>query len=407
MPELLFLSHRVPFPPDKGEKIRAWHLLNHLAKTYRIHLGCLVDDARDRPHLAELGRICSRVGGFEVRAAVQKARAIVGMRRGKPLTADIFFHPELARWVKDSLAASRIDTVVAFSSGMVSYADGCRAPVRVLDMVDVDSEKWRDYASNSTWPLRALYHREADTLLALERRAAAQFDATLFVSEAEARRFAALAPECRQKIGWVENGVDLELYSPLHRFERPFPGGTTNLVFTGTMDYWPNGDAVGWFARRVMPLLAARHPQIHFHIVGAKPSRPVQRLALMPNVHVTGRVPDVRPYIAHADAVVAPLKVARGIQNKVLEAMAMGRPVVATPEAFEGLRAIPEQELLVRATPEEFSRGLADIIEGRCPGLGAAARSAVERDYAWAQNLKQLDAVMAALQERSAERTAK
>lgn len=399
MPELLFLSHRVPYPPDKGEKIRAWHLLAHLAKRYRVHLGCLVDDARDRPHLAELGRICSRVGGFEVRASVQKARALVGMRPGKPLTADVFFHPELARWVAESIAAAPIDAVVVFSSGMVPYADRCRAPIRVLDMVDVDSEKWREYAGNSRWPLRALYEREADTLLALERRAALQFDATLFVSEAEARRFAALAPECEHKIGWVENGVDLDLYSPAHRFERPFPGGTTNLVFTGTMDYWPNADAVSWFARQVMPLLPEG---IHFHIVGAKPTRAVQRLAATPNVHVTGRVPDVRPYVAHADAVVAPLRVARGVQNKVLEAMAMGRPVVATPQAFEGLRAAPEQELLVRATEAEFARGLTDILAGRYPGLGSAARSAVERNYAWPQQLQQLDSVIAALQRRCA-----
>ena len=406
MADLLFLSHRVPFPPDKGEKIRAWHLISHLAKTYRVHLGCLVDDPRDRAHLAELGRICSRVGGFEVRGAVQKVRALAAMRRGKPLTADVFFHSGLARWVKNSLSATPLDVLIVYSSGMVRYADGCRAAVRILDMQDVDSEKFRDYADNSSWPMSALYRREAETLLALERHAALQFDSTLFVSEAEARRFATLAPEARQSIGWLENGVDLDLYSPAHVFARPFPGGTVNLVFTGTMDYWPNIDAVTWFAQQVMPLLAQHDPEIHFHIVGANPTRAVQRLAAMPRVHVTGRVRDVRPFTAHADAVVAPLRVARGIQNKVLEAMAMGRPVVAAPGAFEGLRAFPEQELLVRATPEEFARGLLDIIAGRYPGLGAAARSAVERRYGWDQKLRQLDALLSTLRERSAGKTA-
>lgn len=404
MPELLFLSHRVPFPPDKGEKIRAWHLLSHLARTYRVHLGCLVDDPGDRVHLAELGRICGRVGGFDVRPAVQKMRAILRMRRGSPLTADVFFHPGLARWIKDSVADRAMDAVLVFSSAMVPYAEGCRAPIRILDMVDVDSEKWREYGANSRWPLRALYQREADTLLAFERHAARQFDATLFVSEAEARRFAELAPECEQHIGWLENGVDLDLYSPVHRFERPYPGDTTNLVFTGTMDYWPNGDAVTWFARHVMPLLGMHSPTIHFHIVGGRPSPAVQRLSAIPHVHVTGRVPDVRPFVAHADAVVAPLRVARGIQNKVLEAMAMGRPVVATPEAFEGLRATPDRDLLVRATAEEFAKGVLDVVDGRHPRLGAAARAAVECNYAWAQKLHQLDAVFSALQERSAPR---
>jgi sugar transferase (PEP-CTERM/EpsH1 system associated) len=218
-----------------------------------------------------------------------------------------------------------------------------------------------------------------------------EFDTTLFVSEAEADRFATLAPECRETLGWLENGVDLERFSPVHRLERPFPVGTLNLVFTGTMDYWPNGDAVAWFARQVMPLLLRTKPNLHFHIVGAKPGSAVRRLATLPQVHVTGRVDDIRPYIAHADAVVAPLRVARGIQNKVLEAMAMGRPVVATPDAFEGLRALPGRDLLVCATPEEMSRSLLDILGGRHPGLGAAARSVVERNYNWSVNLRRLD----------------
>ncbi|HLY45615.1 MAG TPA: TIGR03087 family PEP-CTERM/XrtA system glycosyltransferase [Stellaceae bacterium] len=398
MKELLFLSHRVPYPPDKGDKIRAWHLLSHLAKSYRIHLGCLVDDPRDRAHLAELRRVCARVGAFEVRGSLQKLRALAGLRRGKPLTADVFYHPGLARWVDDSLAGGRIDALFAFSSGMARYAEGRQVKLRILDMVDVDSEKWREYADRFGWPLDALYRREAETLLALERRAAAEFDRTLFVSPAEARRFATLAPECRQKIGWVENGVDLDRFSPDHAFARPFPPGTSNLVFTGTMDYWPNGDAVGWFAREVMPLLLRRQPNVHFHIVGAKPSRGVRQLAQLPQIHVTGRVPDVRPFIAHADAVVAPLRVARGIQNKVLEAMAMRRPVVATPEAFEGLRAVPGRDLLVRATPEEIAEAIVAILDGGHPGLGAAARTVVERNYRWSDTLRRLDAVLEPLE---------
>jgi sugar transferase (PEP-CTERM/EpsH1 system associated) len=394
MGQLLFLSHRVPYPPDKGEKIRAWHLLAHLAARHRIHLGCLIDDPRDRPHLAELRRVCERVGGFAVNPSRQKARALLGMRSGRPLTADIFYDPGLARWTDETLSAYPIDALFVFSSGMVRYAAGRPAPLRILDMVDVDSEKWRDYAARRAWPLRALYRREAANLLALERRAAAQFDATIFVSEAEAHRFATLAPECRGRITFLENGVDLLRFSPHHRFERPFPGESANLVFTGTMDYWPNADAVSWFAREIMPLLAQRVTPVHFHIVGANPSRAVRRLSALPRVHVTGRVADVRSYIAHADAVVAPLRIARGIQNKVLEAMAMGRPVVATPEAFEGIRAVAERDLLVRTSPEEFARGLADILDGRHPAIGDAARAAVESEYDWRDRLQRLDALV-------------
>ena len=368
MPDILFLSHRVPYPPDKGEKIRAWHVLAHLAQRYRIHLGCLVDDVRDRPHLAHLSGMCASVGGFEVNPTGQLLRALAHLRPGEPLTTGAFFHAGLRRWVCDSQAATRLDAVFVYSSAMAPYAAGVRAPVRILDMVDVDSEKWRSYADRRGWPLRAIWRREAGALLGMERRLARQFDATLFVSEAEARRFAALAPESRDKIGWLENGVDADWFSPDLGFQSPFAPDTINLVFTGTMSYWPNGDAVTWFAREVMPLLTGSGRPMHFHIVGAKPSRGVQQLARMPQVHVTGRVADVRPYLAHADAVVAPLRVARGIQNKVLEAMAMARPVVATPEAFEGLRVVPERDLLVRASGEDIADALRDIIDGRWPG---------------------------------------
>ena len=394
MPDLLFLSHRVPYPPDKGEKIRAWHILRHLAQTYRIHLGCLVDDVRDRQHLAHLAEICATVRGFAVNPAGRLLRALAHLRPGEPLTAGAFFHPGLRLWVRDVEAVGRIDAVFVYSSAMAPYAAGLGAPVRILDMVDVDSEKWRSYADHRRWPLSAVCRREAETLLALERRAARQFDATLFVSQAEARRFAMLAPESRN-VGWLENGVDTDWFSPDREFDRPFPPGTRNLVFTGTMGYWPNGDAVAWFADQIMPLLERGGSPVHFHIVGADPSRRVQQLAQMPRVHVTGRVADVRPFLAHADAVVAPLRVARGIQNKVLEAMAMARPVVATPEAFEGLRSVAGRDLLVRTGPEQIAAAVGDIIGGRHPGLGAAARAAVLRDYRWADRFGVLDALLA------------
>ncbi|HKS88883.1 MAG TPA: glycosyl transferase, partial [Stellaceae bacterium] len=236
MPDLLFLSHRLPYPPDKGEKIRAWHLLAHLAERYRVHLGCLIDDPLDRDRLGELRRVCASVGAFPVSPAAQKLRALAGLRRGRPLTVDVFFHPGLTRWVDSLLAARKIDVVFAYSSPMARYAAGRPAPLSILDMVDVDSEKWRHYAERRSWPLRALYRREAATLLAFERRAAATFDMTLFVSEAETGRFAALAPECAGRIGWLDNGVDFERFSPDRDYRRPFPAGTVNLVFTGTMD---------------------------------------------------------------------------------------------------------------------------------------------------------------------------
>jgi len=392
MPELLFLSHRLPYPPDKGEKIRAWHILQHLAKSHDIHLGCLADDPADLAQLGELRRICASVACFRVSPALQKARAIVSMRSGRPLTIDAFHSRRLNRWVADTLSRRAVQRIFVFSSAMAGYVTGQQGYTRVLDMVDIDSEKWRAYAPHHRWPMRSLYMREADTLLTLERRLVHDFDLTLFVSEAEARTFIAIAPESHDRVYWLDNGVDLSRFSLTQAFPSPFPEGQANIVFTGTMDYWPNIDAVNWFVEAVLPLIRQSHPAVRFWIVGATPSRAVTRLR-GPGVIVTGRVPDVRPFLAHADLAVAPLRIARGVQNKVLEAMAMARPVVATPEAFEGIRATPGKDLLIASTADAIARSIVEILGNHHPILGLSARAAVQRNHDWSKTLRVLDTV--------------
>jgi sugar transferase (PEP-CTERM/EpsH1 system associated) len=293
--------------------------------------------------------------------------------------------------VTDTFARHRIDRVFAVCSSMAGYLTGRKGCIRVLDMIDIDSEKWRAYASSHAWPMRALYRREADTLLAVERQLVLDFDKTLFVSEAEAQGFALLAPEGRDRIVWLKNGVDLETFSPEIQFPSPFSKGISHLVFTGVMNYWPNVDAVTWFTETVLPLVMQVYPGVHFHIVGARPSRAVLRLRCNPSVTVTDRVPDVRPFLAHAAVAVAPLRIARGIQNKVLEAMAMARPVVATPEASEGLGVTPGQDLLVAADPEEMARCILEVLHGRHANLGRRARTTVARNHCWSRNLRILD----------------
>jgi polysaccharide biosynthesis protein PslH len=395
MPELLFLSHRVPYPPDKGEKIRAWHILKYLAGSHDVHLGCLADDPADLDQLDELRQVCASIGCFHVSPSIQKGRALLRMRSGRPLTADAFDNGGLRRWVAQTLSGRPISSIFVFSSAMASYVRDYNDCIRILDMVDIDSEKWRAYAPYHGWPMRAFYTREGDTLLALERQLVREFDFTLFVSEAETIRFLALAPESEDRIGWIDNGVDLERFSPKHTFASPFSKGSTNIVFTGTMNYWPNVDAVNWFAEAVLPLVRGKYPSANFYIVGGTPSRTVLRLRRIPGVVVTGRVPDVRAFLAHADVAVAPLRIARGIQNKILEAMAMALPVVATPEAFEGLRASPGEHLLVAKIPESIARSIIDILENRYPDLGSAGRKAVEQNHDWRATLRALDAVFA------------
>ena len=395
MRDLLFLSHRIPYPPDKGEKIRAWHFFLRLARMHRMHLGCFLDDPADRAHLVELRRHCADLKIVEIDRTRQKCLSVLRARPGQPLTLGYFASAELREWTRQKLAGG-IDRAFVYCSAMAPYLMQAPGVRRVLDMVDVDSAKWADYAARAGWPARAVWAREAHTLLAFERKAAQDFDRTLFVSRAEAETFIRLAPEAAGRVGWMENGVDLETFSPAHDFPPPLPAGPACAVFTGSMDYWPNVDAVTWFADAVLPLIRARHPGLRFAIVGANPAPAVRRLAEREGIVVTGRVADVRPYVAHAALVVAPLRIARGIQNKVLEAMAMGRPVIATPQAHEGLRAEPGRELLVGADAPALAALAAEVLDGHHAALGAAGRAAVLRDHAWAATLAGLDGLFEA-----------
>lgn len=402
MERLLFLSHRVPYPPDKGEKIRAWHILQHLARTHRIHLGCFVDDPADRQHLPLLRAICAEVACFPLTRSRGRLNTLRRLRPGQPLSAGWFHDARLAAWVEAQLRVPEMRRAFVFSSAMAPYLMHARRMFRVLDLVDVDSEKWAAYAAEAKQPMQAVWAREARTLLALERRAVAAFDHALLVSEHEWRHFAALAPDLAGRAGWMRNGVDLRWFDPALQLAPPFGIAGKHVVFTGRMDYRPNIDAVCWFAREVLPALHHRCPDARFWIVGAAPAPAVTALAALNRVHVTGRVDDTRPYIAHAMAVVAPLRIARGVQNKVLEAMAMARPVIATPAAFEGIDARPGRDLLLAETVAEMTASIAEVLEGQHPALGPAARRAVETAHQWLVALQPLDRLFApALQEES------
>ena len=393
MPDLLFLAHRIPYPPNKGDKIRAWHLLEHLARRHRVHLGAFVDDPDDWRYADKLGKICASTHLVGIDPRWGKLRALTGLITGDPLTLPFYRNTGMQRWVDQRLGEG-VAGVVCYSSAMARFVMGRPEVRRIMDFVDIDSDKWRQYAPTKPWPLSWLYRREGERLLAWERRVAAEFDAGLFVSGTEAADFIKLAPESAGRIGHYHNGVDAEYFSPDRDYPNPYPAGARVVVFTGAMDYWPNVDAVTWFAREVLPGLRQQLPDGLFAIVGSKPAPAVQALASQPGVLVTGRVEDVRPYLAHARTVVAPLRIARGIQNKVLEGMAMGRPVVATPQALEGIDAIPEQEILVAEDAQAMAAAVVAALEH--PNLGEVARQRVQNDYNWAANLARVDQLLEA-----------
>ena len=393
--DLLFISHCMPWPLNKGEKIRAWNIIQHLQRNFRVHLGCVVKDPADMEHVERLRSVCASVGAFAIDKRRQTVGALLRARPGRPLMPDFYFDRALQRWVDESFAKLAVDMTYIYTVAMAPYVPQPARGHYVLDAIDVDSEKWAEYAAKSRFPMRAVWAREARALLAYERRAAALCERTFFVSEPEAARFRALAPEVADRIAAIELGVDLAYFSPESAHPWPFGAPGPCLVFTGNMDYWPNADAVIWFAHEVMPLLRAQTPGLRFWIVGANPVRAVTALAAIPGVHVTGRVSDVRPYVSHAAAVVCPLRIARGVQTKVLEGLAMGKPVIASSPAFEGVRARPGIDLLVADGAVAFKAAVATVLRGERPDLSPAARQTMETNYAWPAVLARLDDYLA------------
>jgi len=393
--DLLFLAHRIPYPPNKGDKIRSWHFLRHLAEKRRVHLGCFIDDPADHEHEATLRRICGECCFIDLKSKQRRLLSARGLLTGAPLTLPYYASRRLAGWAHDIVTRFRPQNLFFFSSAMAQFDVSTSYPARrVIDFVDVDSQKWTEYATRQPRPLSWIYAREGRTLLEFERRMARRMDASLFVSPAEAQLFQSLAPEAAGKLHAVSNGVDTDFFSPERVYADPFPAGARALVFTGAMDYWPNIDAVDFFAHAVLPAVREAFPDTTFWIVGSNPAKTVQDLAALPGVKVTGRVPDVRPYLAHAALVVAPLRIARGIQNKVLEAMAMAKTVVATPQAAEGIEGQPGRDYHVADGADAFSALIKQALQPRSPNLGAQARSYVLATYHWQKSLYKLDLIL-------------
>ena len=397
-PTLLFISPRFLYPPVKGEKIRGWNLLRHFATRYRVLLGCLVDDPADMAHYEVLRPFCDELVCFPIDKRRQKIKSLASFRRGRPLMLDYNHHAGLAAWVKTVLAREHVDIAYLFSTPMAPYVlpfvTPRQRPVLVLDMQDIDSEKWREYAITARFPMNLVWAREARTLLAYEIEAARACDLTFLVSAPECVAFRRLMPEIGDKLHAVEQGVDLDQFSPAHRFTTPYKLPGPHIALVGNMDYWPNEDAAMWFATDILPILRRTHPTAEFAIIGANPTPRIRALADLQGVIVTGRVADVRPYVAHAAAAVVPLRIARGIQNKVLEAMALGRPVVVTPQAFEGVRAEAGRDLLVADSADAIAATIGDVLDGKYPAIGVAARRAMEAGYSWASRMALLDRLL-------------
>jgi len=373
--EILFLAHRAPFPPDRGDKIRSFHILRHLAARARVHLVAFADDPRDLRPAADYRALvdeCVIVPRTKSRARA----ALEALATAQPVSIAAFAHRAVERAVRDILARRPIDAIYVYSGQMAQYLP-VAGPRAIMDFVDLDSAKFAAYAEDAQGITRWMMRREARMLAAFEREVAGRVDASLFVSEAEAR----LLPGSIA----IENGIDTAHYDP-SAAHVPVVGQGPLVVFTGQMDYRPNIDAVTWFARDLLP----RIPGVRFAIVGRAPSAEVRALA-GERVIVTGEVADVRGWLKAASVVVAPLKLARGIQNKVLEAMAMARPIVASAPAAEGIDH--RDTIRVAADGADFVASVNALLadSAAAAALGKAARAQAIARYDWAAALAPLD----------------
>lgn len=398
MGEILFLAHRIPFLPDRGDKIRSHHLLQALSAIAPVHVGCFADTDGDMAHEPLLAAISA--SHCLIRRQKSMARAgVEALVARKPVSLTAFDHPGLRAWVRQTLAANPIDTIFVFSGQMGQYVPADFTGRVVVDLCDVDSAKFEAYAAGGTVPRRWIDAREGRLLAAEEARLARSADRTLLVSPAEAALFRSrIEGDLADKVLAVGNGIDAAFFDP--KAAAPYPqlahSAGPHFVFTGQMDYAPNVAAAQRMITRLLPRLREVHPQAQFHAVGRAPVPQLVKQSGKGGVHIWGEVPDVRPFLSAADIVIAPLEIARGVQNKVLEAMAMARPVLLTPEAAVGIGAEDGVHFAVAPTDDALVARAFAMLADRVgtAQMASAARCYVTEHQSWPATLAYLGPII-------------
>jgi sugar transferase (PEP-CTERM/EpsH1 system associated) len=402
--DLLLLAPRLPCLGERGHRQRWYYLLRYLARNYRVHLGCFADPARDRAQLGHIKALCYETCFVEPprRARLDALGVFV---RGQPWALPRHRNATLAAWVERLMLRQPIAAALACSARMGDYLAGPPDCTRILDVVELESQRRAGQAANRRWPLGALWQRNAARHLAHERALAARFDHLLFASGEAARQFAQLAPESAHKAVVVANGVDADYFSPHIVHRNPFEPGTRALVFAGTLDDAANAEAAAWFARHVFGPLHASDPSLSLCVLGARPGPRLRALGGVDGVRLAGAVPDPRPYLAHAALVVAPQRAAHGQPHKLLEALAMQKVVVAAPGALAGLGLCAGAEALVADGAGAFVELVSAALAAPPELLPKAARMRVLREHNWDGALAPLGALLGEVPARRASAT--
>jgi sugar transferase (PEP-CTERM/EpsH1 system associated) len=394
---MFFICQRVPFPPDRGDKITTFNEIRYLSTKHEVHVFCLADGRRDLDNIPGLRRYAQSVTAVPVIGWTSKLRALKAMFAGGPLSVAAFNEARLHNAIERKFAELQPDLIIVYSCNVAQYAEHFPQVPRIMQFAELDSSRWGQFARRTQPPLRWVYAIEQRRFFAYERHIARTFSHALVCTAAEQRDFECLIPGV--PVSLVGNGVDLDHFRSKGVAKRP-----GSIVFTGVMDYFPNIDAAVWFCDKVLPTVQKQIPAAGLTICGSRPAAAVRRLAKRHGVTVTGRVPDTRPYLDRAEVFVAPMRMARGIQNKLLEALAMGLPCVASEAAATGT-AVPHGEgILVTDDPEEFAEHIVRLLRDGAfrAAMAGKARAAAEQNYRWEAQLACLDRVVEALVSRPA-----
>jgi sugar transferase (PEP-CTERM/EpsH1 system associated) len=388
---ILFLTHRLPYAPNRGDRIRAYHLLRVLAHEHEVHLVSLVHDADEAAHLPGLATMIASANGAGVNRTRQLFAAGLALPSTRPLT-HVLLHSPAIRGILERFACDLApDVVVSFGTGMAPYAFSGPLASKpcLLDMVDVDSEKWATLAKSAPQPMRAVYKREARLLRHFERGALDRACATMVVNERERQLLASLFGDKTAIV--VPNGIDVGTFTP----STP-PSAEPRVVFCGVFNYEPNEAGARWFASEVWPRVTAKVPGARLSLVGMHPTSAVRALAADPSIEVTGRVDDVRPYLWRSAVSVAPLHLARGIQNKVLEAIAAGLPCVVTPQVLDGLPATARLACQAASEPDAFAAAVVALLDTDPSARRAVAGRADLESLSWEAQLRPVSEILEA-----------
>ena len=392
---IFFVCQRVPFPPDRGDKITTFNEIRHLSAAHEVHIFCLGDGIGDLHNIHGLHNYARSVTAVPVTGLKSRLRALKALLTGEPLSVAALCEVRLHAAIRRKFDELAPDLIMVYSCNVAQYAEHFTHVPRIMQFAELNSSRWGQYAEQSRIPLRWIYAIEQKRFFAYERQIAHSFSHALVCTAIEKRAFERLIPGV--PVSLVGNGVDLEYFRPVGKPKRP-----ASIVFTGVMDYLPNVDAVSWFCDQVFPVVLEQVPAANFVICGSRPSPAVRRLARQRGVTVTGRVPDTRPHLEEADVFVAPLRMARGVQNKVLEALAMGLPCVTSTAAWSGT-VIPQGEgILATDDPKEFADHVLRLLRDGDfrAAMARKARAAAEANYRWDRPMAQLDRVIAAVTSR-------